>query len=121
MLSSTLSPPETGTENKFALDILPDSEKKAEQVGPTLSVPPNVRPIIEPYPWSRPPRFMVQAGDAIVNERLRKAFCAEIRRPLVPLRSHTIPTPASFGETKESLEARRSEFKRAGYRFDPDP
>jgi hypothetical protein len=95
-----------------------DSEKKIEQDDFAFSFLPNVRQVIEPHSWSRPPHFLVQAGDAIVNERLRKAFCAEIRRPLVLLRSYTIPTPASFGESRESLEVRRAETKRAGYRFD---
>ena len=61
---------------------------------------------------------MIGTSDAVVNEWMRKAFCAETGRPFVPLRSHIIPTPASFGESRESLEARRAELKRAGHRFD---
>lgn len=114
-LSNASSLRETDTKDKGAIDTVRDSEKKVEQVG-SLSSPPNIRRIIEPLPWSRPPQFSVQYGEAIVNERLRKAFCAEIGCPLVPLRSHIIPTTTSFGETRESLEARRAELKSAGYR-----
>lgn len=115
--SSTLLPQETGIKGKGTLNTVRDSEKKAEQVSFAFSFSPNTRPIIEPCSWSRPPQFSVQAGEAVVNERIRKAFCAAIRCPLVPLRSHTIPTPASFGESTESLEVRRAELKRAGYRL----
>lgn len=114
-LSNASSLRNTGTKDEGAIDTMRDSEKKVEHVG-SLSSSPNIRRIIEPLPWSRPPRFSVKNGEAIVNERLRKAFCAEIGCPLVPLRSHIIPTPASFGETRESLDARRAELKSAGYR-----
>jgi hypothetical protein len=114
--SSALLLQETDKKAKDAPNIARDSVKNTDPEESAFSFPPNTRPIIEPCSWSRPPPFSVQAGDAVVNERIRKAFCAATRRPLVPLRSCIMPTPASFGESRESLEACRAEFKRAGYR-----
>ena len=112
-------PQETGNEDKGIPNLVRDSVKTADLEVSALSFPPDIRPIINPRSWSRPPRFTVGASDVVVNERIRKAFCAETRRPLVPLRSYPIPTPASFGESRKSLEARRAKLKRAGYRFEP--
>ena len=116
--SSALLLQETGNEDKGTPNLVRDSVKNEVSA---FSFPPSIRPIIHPRSWSRPPPFMVGAGDVVVNERIRKAFCAETRFPLVPLRSYSIPTPASFGESRVSLEARRAKLKRAGYRFDLSP
>lgn len=119
--SNALLLQETDNKAKDTPNIVRGSVKNADLKESAFSFPPYIRQIIEPCAWSRPPRFLVQAGDAVVNERLRKAFCAATRRPLVLLRSFTIPTPASFGESRESLEAYRAELKRAGYRFGQYP
>ena len=116
---STLPPQETGGKNKLTPGIVQDSNQSVEQAGFASIVPPNVRPGIEPC-WSKPPPFSVQTGGATMDERLRKAFCAQNRCPRFPVRSHAIPTPASFEEIRESLLC-RAKLKRAGYRFDPNP
>ena len=117
--SSALPLQGTGSEDKGTPDLVRDPAKDTDVEASAFSFVPNIRSITQPCSVSRPPRFMVRDGDAAVNERMRKAFCAETRRPLVPLRSYSIPTPASFGEGRESLEARRARLKRAGHRFDP--
>ena len=117
--SSALSLQQTDIEDKGTPNLARDSVKNAGSEVSAFSSPPNIRPIINPRSWSRPPPFVVGADDTVVNERIRKAFCAETRLPFVPLRSYTIPTPASFGENRASLEARRARLKSAGYRFDP--
>lgn len=119
--SSALLPQDSDSKAKGTPNIIRDSGKKVALTEFAFSFPPDIRLIIEPRSLSRPPPLLIQAGDAVVDERARKAFCASIHRPIVPLRSYTIPTPASFGEIRESLEARRAELKRADYRFDQFP
>jgi hypothetical protein len=119
--SSGPSPQQTDLKHEATTDGVLDFNKTAEKAKFTFTFPPDVRLVTEPSPWSRPPIFLVQDGDAIVNERIRKAFCAESCSPLVLLRAYKIPTPASFGESRESLDARRAELKKAGLRFDVDP
>ena len=119
--SGALLPRNSGSNAKGTPNIMQDSGKKVALAESAFSFPPNIRLIIEPRSLSRPPPLLIQAGDAVVDERARKAFCASIHRPIVPLRSYIMPTPASFGESRETLEARRAELKRADYRFDQFP
>src|SRR5882757_3033306 len=91
--SSSLPPRETGSEDKDTIDPVRDSVKDADVEAFAFSFAPNIRPITQPGSLSRPPPFTVRDGDAVVNERMRKAFCSQTRRPLVPLRSYSIPTP----------------------------
>ena len=116
--SNALSLQETGHEDKGTRNPVPGSVQHAGLEVSACSFPPNIRPISNPRSWSLPPPFMVRTSDAAVNDRMRKAFCAETGRPFAPLRTHSIPTPASFGESRESLDARRAELKRAGRRLD---
>ncbi len=113
--SGALSLQETGSKDKGTPNLVRGSVQNADLEVP---FPPNNRPIINPSPWSLPPPFKVRAGDGVVTERMRKVFCAATGCPIVALRTCIVPTPASFGESRESLDARRAELKRAGHRFD---
>lgn len=112
--SGALPLQQTGNEDKGTPSLVRGSVQNADLGVPFL---PNTRPIINPSSLSLPPPFMVRAGDTVVSERMRKAFCAATGVPIVPLRTCIIPTPASFGESRESLEARRAKLKGAGHRL----